>query len=221
MAKAQYPIDGKLGKDFKVTSYMGMRIHPVTKEKKHHNGTDIIPGNAKGPVYIEAAFPGKVMYAGPSKSKKSDGEPDGFGYYVKVSSMIDGKWYSHLYAHLEKGSLQVKTGDKIDAGKVLGKMGTTGMSTGVHLHWEVWAGKEHGWSADGSGFVEPIEFTKALIQAEKAKASAKEATPADAPVEGEVKPVKAPAAPKAAAKPAAKKPTKNAGGGAGSAAKVQ
>jgi murein DD-endopeptidase MepM/ murein hydrolase activator NlpD len=41
MAKAQFPIDGKLGKDFKATSLMGMRIHPVTKQKKHHNGTDI------------------------------------------------------------------------------------------------------------------------------------------------------------------------------------
>ena len=42
MARAQFPIDGKLGKDFKATSLMGMRIHPVTKEKKHHNGTDIV-----------------------------------------------------------------------------------------------------------------------------------------------------------------------------------
>ncbi len=187
---------------------MGWRIHPVKKEKKHHNGTDIVPGNVKGPVYIEAAYPGKVMYAGPSKTKKSNGEPDGFGYYVKISSMIDGKWYSHLYAHLEKGSLQVKTGDKVEAGKVLGKMGTTGMSTGVHLHWEVWAGKEHGWSADGKGFVEPIEFTKALIQAEKAKGVANEATPEDVDAD-DVAPKKpaAKAAPAPAAKPTAKPKT--------------
>jgi murein DD-endopeptidase MepM/ murein hydrolase activator NlpD len=203
VAKYQYPIDGVPGKAWKVKSKMGWRIHPVKKEKKHHNGTDIIPGSTKGPVYIESAYPGKVMYAGPSKQKKSNGEPDGFGYYVKVSSMIDGKWYSSLYAHLEKGSLQVKTGDKIEAGKVLGKMGTTGMSTGVHLHWEVWAGKEHGWSADGKGFVEPIEFTKALIQAEKAKGFAKEATPEDVDADAVVE--KKPAA-KAAAKPAVAKP---------------
>jgi murein DD-endopeptidase MepM/ murein hydrolase activator NlpD len=211
MAKSQFPIDGIPGKAWKVKSKMGWRIHPVKKEKKHHNGTDIIPGNIKGKVYIEAAFDGKVAYAGPSKSKKSNGEPDGFGYYVKISSQINGKWYSHLYAHLEKGSIQVKTGQKVTAGTVLGVMGTSGMSTGVHLHWEVWAGKEHGWSADGKGFVEPIEFTKAVMAAEKAAGFANEATPedvdADAPV---VK--KAPAKPvtKPAVKPIAKAAPKTA-----------
>lgn len=212
--KAQFPIDGVPGKAWKVKSKMGWRIHPVKKEKKHHNGTDIIPGNIKGKVYIEAAFDGKVAYAGPSKSKKSNGEPDGFGYYVKISSQINGKWYSHLYAHLEKGSIQVKTGQKVTAGTVLGVMGTSGMSTGVHLHWEIWAGREHGWSADGKGFVEPIEFTKAVIAAQKAAGYANEATPEDAPVEGEIKkqpkvaaaPAPKPVA-KAPAKPAATKPT--------------
>lgn len=216
--KAQFPIDGVPGKAWKVKSKMGWRIHPVKKEKKHHNGTDIIPGNIKGKVYIEAAFDGKVAYAGPSKSKKSNGEPDGFGYYVKISSQINGKWYSHLYAHLEKGSIQVKTGQKVTAGTVLGVMGTSGMSTGVHLHWEIWAGREHGWSDNGKGFVEPIEFTKAVIAAQKAAGYANEVTPEDAPVEGEVKkqpkvaaapapkPV-AKASAKPTAKPAATKPT--------------
>jgi len=210
MSKSQFPIDGIPGKAWKVRSKMGWRIHPVKKEKKHHNGTDIVPGNVKGKVYIEAAFDGKVMYAGPSKTKKSNGEPDGFGYYVKISSMINGKWYSHLYAHLEKGTIQVKTGQKVTAGTVLGVMGTSGMSTGVHLHWEIWAGKDHGWSSDGKGFVEPIEFTKSVIAAEKAAGFAKEATPANAPVEGKTKATasKPAPAPKAVApKPVAAKPT--------------
>jgi murein DD-endopeptidase MepM/ murein hydrolase activator NlpD len=99
------------------------------------------------------------------------------------------------------------------------------MSTGVHLHWEIWKGRDHGWSADGSGFVEPIEFTKALIQAEKAKNFAKEATPEDAPVADDgIREVKK-AAPKASAKAVAKKPAtptkkpvaKKATGGGGSA----
>jgi murein DD-endopeptidase MepM/ murein hydrolase activator NlpD len=208
--KAQFPIDGIPGKTWNVKSKMGWRVHPVKKEKKHHNGTDIIPGNVKGKVYIEAAFDGKVMYAGPSKTKKSNGEPDGFGYYVKIASMINGEWYSHLYAHLEKGSLQVKTGQKVTAGTVLGVMGTTGMSTGVHLHWEIWKGKDHGWSADGKGFVEPIEFTKSVIAMQKAASFAKEATPETDPVsddgvkEQPKKVAAKPAAPKPAAKPAPK-----------------
>jgi murein DD-endopeptidase MepM/ murein hydrolase activator NlpD len=202
--KAQFPIDGVPGKAWKVKSKMGWRIHPVKNEKKHHNGTDIIPGSIKGKVYIEAAFDGKVMYAGPSKAKKANGEPDGFGYYVKIASQINGEWYSHLYAHLDKGSLQVKTGQKVTAGTVLGVMGTTGMSTGVHLHWEIWKGKDHGWSADGKGFVEPIEFTKSVIAAQKAAGYAKEATPEDAPVADDgIKPAAKPAV-KAATKPVAK-----------------
>jgi len=211
--KAQFPIDGVPGKAWKVKSKMGWRIHPVKNEKKHHNGTDIIPGSIKGKVYIEAAFDGKVMYAGPSKAKKANGEPDGFGYYVKVASQINGEWYSHLYAHLDKGSLQVKTGQKVTAGTVLGVMGTTGMSTGVHLHWEIWKGKDHGWSADGKGFVEPIEFTKSVIAAQKAAGYAKEATPEDAPVADDgIKPVAKPVVKKPAvkveAKPATETPSK-------------
>jgi murein DD-endopeptidase MepM/ murein hydrolase activator NlpD len=206
--KAQFPIDGVPGKAWKVKSKMGWRIHPVKNEKKHHNGTDIIPGSIKGKVYIEAAFDGKVMYAGPSKAKKANGEPDGFGYYVKVASQINGEWYSHLYAHLDKGSLQVKTGQKVTAGTVLGVMGTTGMSTGVHLHWEIWKGKDHGWSADGKGFVEPIEFTKSVIAAQKAAGYAKEATPEDAPVADDgIKPVAKPVVKKPAAKVEAKPAT--------------
>ena len=79
------------------------------------------------------------------------------------------------------GSIQVKEGQKVTAGTVLGKMGTSGMSTGVHLHWEIWKGKTHGWTDNGKGFVEPVTFVKALLAAEKAKSFANEATPADAP----------------------------------------
>jgi murein DD-endopeptidase MepM/ murein hydrolase activator NlpD len=171
MAKAQYPIDGMLGKDWKVTSYMGMRIHPVTKVKKHHNGTDI--WSPHSPCYIEAPVNSKVVYAGPSKAKNSDGSVGGFGYYVILIHMIDGLWYTSLYAHMEKGSLKVKTGQKIEAGTVLGKMGTTGMSTGKHLHWELRLGKQHIWDANGKNYIEPVAFFKAYIAKEKAIASAK------------------------------------------------
>jgi len=83
---------------------------------------------------------------------------------------------------MKKGSLAVKKGQKITAGTVLGKMGTTGMSTGKHLHFEIWKGKTHGWSSNGKGFVEPIGFIKALIAKEAAAAEAHKSTPADAPV---------------------------------------
>lgn len=201
MAKYQYPIDGGKNKGWVVTSKMGWRIHPVKKTKKHHNGTDI-GGRGKGPWYVEAFADGKVL-----KAQKSTAVGGGFGYYVVLLHKIDGVFYTSLYAHMVEGSLQVKVGQNVTAGTVLGKMGTTGMSTGVHLHWEIWKGKEHGWSADGKGFVEPIGFVEALMAAEKAKAFADEATPADAPAEplpahSEIPDEKPKVTPKAAPKPA-------------------
>ena len=209
MAKYQYPIDGIPGKDWIVKSPMGWRIHPVKKEKKHHNGTDIIPGKGAKNPYIEAFADGKVL-----KARKSDAAGGGFGWYVTIQHKIDGEYYTSLYAHMVEGSLQVKPGQKITAGTVLGKMGTTGMSTGVHLHWEIWKGKDHGWSADGKGFVEPVGFVKALLAAEKAKGFAKEATPEDAPLVPNIndapapKPAVAKPVAKPAVKPAAKAPAK-------------
>jgi murein DD-endopeptidase MepM/ murein hydrolase activator NlpD len=214
--KVQFPIDGKLGKDFKVTSDFGWREHPVEKKKKHHNGVDL--WSSREPAYIESFYHGTVITAGPSKIKKSNGEPGGFGYYVTVRHLINGEYYTSLYAHMVKGSIQVKVGDKVVAGTVLGKMGATGMVTGKHLHWEIWKGKTHGWTDNGKGFVDPIEFTKALMAMETAKDFADKETPADAPVapapihgtkpKAEAKPV----VKKPAAKPAAKKPAKASSG---------
>ena len=177
MSKYQYPIDGGMGKTWKITSKMGWRIHPVKKTKKHHNGTDI-GGLVKDPIYIEAFANGRVL-----KAMKSTAAGGGFGWYVILRHMIDGEYYTSLYAHLAEGSLQVKPGQKVRVGQVLGKMGSTGMSTGRHLHWEIWKGKVHGWSADGKGFVEPVTFVKALIAAERAKGFANVAASDDDPVE--------------------------------------
>jgi murein DD-endopeptidase MepM/ murein hydrolase activator NlpD len=175
MAKAQYPIDGKLGKDFKATSLMGMRIHPVTKVKKHHNGTDI--WSPHEPCIIEAPYDGKVLEA-----KKSTAAGGGFGNYVILLHKIDGKFYTTLYAHMKDDTLKVKKGDKVTAGQMLGKMGTTGMSTGKHLHWELRLGKVHTWDANGKNYIEPIGFFKALIAKEKAIASAAVVATEDDPV---------------------------------------
>lgn len=218
MSKYQYPIDGAMGKTWKITSKMGWRIHPVKKEKKHHNGTDIC-GLGKGPWYIEAFADGKVL-----KAQVSTAPGGGFGHYVVIQHKIDGEFYTSLYAHLVPGSIQVKPGQKVKAGTVLGKMGTSGMSTGVHLHWEIWKGKTHGWSPDGKGFVEPVGFVKALLAAERAKAFANEATPADAPAEAvpDLSKPAAKAAPKAPAKtPAKPAPKKASGGGSAKPHQIQ
>jgi len=178
---------------------MGMRIHPVTKEKKHHNGTDI--WSKHEPCWIEAPFDGTVLEA-----KKSTSPGGGFGNYVVLLHKIDGKQYTTLYAHMQDGSLKVKKGQKIEAGMPLGKMGTTGMSTGKHLHWELRLGKQHIWDAMGKNYIEPIAFFKALIAKEAAIATAAVAATDDDPVAEAPEHNEAQAAAVEAARVAAKAP---------------
>jgi murein DD-endopeptidase MepM/ murein hydrolase activator NlpD len=175
MAKAQQAIDGVQGKDWKITSLMGNRIHPVTKQPKHHNGTDIwAPAE---PCWIEAPYDGVV-----TEAKKSTAAGGGFGNYVMISHKINGEQYTTLFAHMQDDSIKVKVGQKIEAGTPLGKMGTTGMSTGKHLHWELQLGKSYSWNNVGKNFIEPIAFFKALIAKEAAIATASVVATDDDPV---------------------------------------
>jgi murein DD-endopeptidase MepM/ murein hydrolase activator NlpD len=78
-------------------------------------------------------------------------------------------------------SIKVTPGQKITAGTPLGKMGSTGMSTGKHLHWELQKAKKYAWNATGLNFIEPVAFFDALIKMEAIKGTAKDQTPVDAP----------------------------------------
>jgi murein DD-endopeptidase MepM/ murein hydrolase activator NlpD len=175
MAKAQQAIDGVQGKDWKITSIMGNRIHPVTKAPKHHNGTDI--WSPHEPCWIEAPFDGTVVEA-----RKSTAAGGGFGNFVRLQHKINGEYYTTTYAHMVDGSIKVKPGQKIEAGTPIGKMGSTGMSTGKHLHWELQKGKTYAWNDQGLNFIEPVAFFDALIKLEAINGTAKDVTPADAPV---------------------------------------
>jgi murein DD-endopeptidase MepM/ murein hydrolase activator NlpD len=194
MSKAQQAIDGVQGKDWKITSLMGNRIHPVTKAPKHHNGTDI--WSPHEPCWIEAAYDGVI-----TEAKKSTAAGGGFGNFVMIAHKINGEQYTTLYAHMQDNSIKVKVGQKVEAGTPIGKMGTTGMSTGKHLHWELHKGKKYEWSATGLNFIEPVAFFDALIKLEAIKGTANDQTPADAPaapapVHGKASKKTAPVAPK-------------------------
>lgn len=92
-----------------------------------HNGVDI--GNALGTKVVAAAG-GKIIIA------KSGGWNGGYGNYVVISH---ANGMQTLYAHLN--SVSVSAGDTVSQGNQIGTMGTTGKSTGVHLHFEVRGGK--------------------------------------------------------------------------------
>lgn len=184
MSKMSWPLDGSPGNGWKVRGNFGWRVHPIDKTRKHHNGVDLI-----GQKYVKAIADGTVIKARASKTRKSNGEPGGYGYFIVIRHMIDGVYYTSLYAHLVKNSFQVKQGQKVKAGQVIGTMGTTGHSTGVHLHLEIWKGKDNGWSADGSGFAEPIGFIRAHLDKDSVTSAIAQGT-----VDPEsVEPIKVPA----------------------------
>jgi murein DD-endopeptidase MepM/ murein hydrolase activator NlpD len=104
----------------RVSSPYGMRIHPIYKVKKMHTGIDIdAPSGAK----IIAANSGKVILAGWN---------GGYGNCVIIDH---GSGLATLYAHQSK--ILVSVGDKVNKGDTIGKVGSTGLSTGPHLHFEV------------------------------------------------------------------------------------
>lgn len=161
------PVSGK----YRITSPFGWRKDPVTKQNtRHHNGDDVVTGKKDEPVL--AVMNGRVIKAQQSKAKGG-----GFGYYVVLRHLIDGKYYTSLYAHLKPNSFKVRVGQLVKAGDQLGIMGTSGYSTGVHLHLEIWKGRTHGWSADGKGFVEPIKFIEAMAKSHEAKSFASKSSP--------------------------------------------
>lgn len=125
----QYPIKGKLNKQFKITSPFGTRVHPITGKKTTHYGVDLVMVSGSADEPIRAPEDSRVLEA-----RKSTAVGGGYGYYVKLRGLETGT--EHILAHMDKGSLAVKAGDTIKANTVVGNIGTTGASTGVHVHWE-------------------------------------------------------------------------------------
>jgi len=108
---------GDLPLDGPVTSAFGMRVHPVTGVRKLHDGVDI--GSACG-TPVPAAGAGRVGRAGASGA---------YGLQVQIEH---GGGIATSYAHL--GSVAVHRGQRVVTGDVVGRVGSTGFSTGCHLH---------------------------------------------------------------------------------------
>lgn len=129
-----------------ITSPYGYRNDPSTGKKKLHKGIDISGTGDSGVVNIIAAKSGIVVY--PKSSDKIDYGTDyskGYGNYVVIKH-DDGNYT--LYGHLAPNTITVKEGDSVEQGQVIGKMGMSGYSTGVHLHFEVRVGKNDQTSAE-------------------------------------------------------------------------
>ena len=108
------PVEGRLSSGF------GMRMHPILGEERMHHGIDLA---APEGTSIKAAADGRVSFSGWVK---------GYGNLVEVDH---GDGLVTRYGHNSENLVAV--GEEIKAGQVLGKVGSTGQSTGPHLHFEV------------------------------------------------------------------------------------
>lgn len=105
-----------------ITSVQGPRTHPVTGQYKNHGGTDI--GASYGsPIY--AADGGTIATVGY--------DAGGYGNYVMINH---GNGMQTLYAHMS--SVAVSQGQSVSQGQTIGYVGSTGLSTGAHLHYELY-----------------------------------------------------------------------------------
>ena len=115
----------------KLSSKFGNRIHPKFKYVRHHNGIDLaVPEK----THVRAVLSGRVVYAGV------------YAGYGKLVTIEHDKGDVSMYGHLSE--IQVNAGDKVNQGAIIGRVGSTGISTGPHLHFE--------WHHDGES-IDPLK----------------------------------------------------------------
>lgn len=124
-----------------MSSGLGARASCAAGCSTWHEGVDFNPG-AGTPVL--AATGGTVTAINrPNWS--------GLGQHVVIETVLDGQHVETVYAHLQYGSIAVGVGSAVYAGKHIGRVGSTGISTGAHLHFEVRV---------GGGVVDPLAWLR-------------------------------------------------------------
>ena len=133
----------------RISSHFNLRRkHPVLNRIRAHKGTDYAAGRG---TPIKAAGDGKVIYAGRK------------GGYGNVVIIQHGQTYKTLYAHISKFRKGIRTGKRVKQGQVIAYVGSTGLATGPHLHYEF--------------YVNGAVRNPVTVKLPKAKAIAKEKLP--------------------------------------------
>jgi len=121
------------------TSNFGWRLHPILGSWLMHAGRDLA---APEGTPVVASLSGRVV---------SSGLAGGYGLAVEIEH--EGPRRRTLYGHLSE--LYVKEGERVRQGEVIGRVGSTGLSTGPHLHFELRLPQEGGWVATDPGDLDP------------------------------------------------------------------
>lgn len=108
----------------RIGSFYGYRPHPILKVVHMHHGLDLVARSGT-PVY--ASGDGKVI------KLEHNNTGSGFGNCILIDHEVDG--LASRYAHLS--SIDVKEGQRVKRGQLIGKVGSTGLSTAPHLHYEI------------------------------------------------------------------------------------
>lgn len=136
-----YPVIFPIKKVQRISSDFGMRKHPITKARQFHTGIDIPKPQ------------GTAVYSTGSGLVTNKGYNSGYGYFVEIQHAGN---FRSFYAHLSK--ITVNVGDWVDIAEQIGCVGSTGISTGNHLHYEV---------RKDSRYLNPIEWCYCLFQISK------------------------------------------------------
>ncbi|WP_445444504.1 M23 family metallopeptidase [Clavibacter sp. km3a] len=138
--EVRWPIPSSM----RISSSFGPRASPCSGCSSNHQGLDFDPGNGAG---IQSIARGVVRQVVSSNS--------GLGVHVVIDHEIDGTRISSTYAHMQFGSVPVRAGQVVDAGDPVGRVGTTGASTGPHLHFEL---------AYGSKRIDPYQWLSTHVR---------------------------------------------------------
>lgn len=136
-----WPVDARTP----ISDGFGPRVSPCGGCSSNHEGADFDPGYgaqvhaiAAG-VVVETNAPGWAA----------------LGIHVAIQHVIDGQVVVSAYGHMQVGSMPLKVGDYVYPGEVVGLVGSTGASTGAHLHFEIRAG--------GTNPIDPITWMHAHL----------------------------------------------------------
>jgi murein DD-endopeptidase MepM/ murein hydrolase activator NlpD len=122
----------------RISSTFGSRNHPVRKVHRHHNGIDLAaPENS----HVRAVAAGLVVFA------------DEYAGYGKLVTIKHQDGYISLYGHLN--DIRVNPGKRVNPGDIIGRVGSTGLATGPHLHFE--------WRKNGKS-IDPLKVFPALAK---------------------------------------------------------